>query len=172
MKTIRWILQNTLQRIDHLHNRSTAASVAYLAFLKVRRIFFQIVFIFKHFFIAYNYLFSTNSTSFHLDKRKSSALHSPAGPMVTVEPSKTLTLLWGATGEQEWTPALTTGKRSMSDLPENENITNFFFLLNVFLLTILDFRKKQSKSTWITTNNKRLILEMIFRFLCETLRMW
>lgn len=44
------------------------------------------------------------------DKRKSSALISPAGPMVTVEPSKTLTLLWGATGEQEWTPALTTGK--------------------------------------------------------------
>lgn len=46
------------------------------------------------------------------DKRKSSALHSPAGPMVTVEPSKALTLLWGATGEQEWTPALTTGKKS------------------------------------------------------------
>lgn len=39
-----------------------------------------------------------------------SALHSPAGPNVTVEPSKSLTLLWGATGEQEWTPALTTGK--------------------------------------------------------------
>lgn len=34
--------------------------------------------------------------------------------MVTVEPSKTLTLLWGATGEQEWTPALTTGKNSIS----------------------------------------------------------
>lgn len=31
--------------------------------------------------------------------------------MVTVEPSKTLTLLWGATGEQEWTPALTTGMK-------------------------------------------------------------
>lgn len=38
-----------------------------------------------------------------------STLHSPAGPLVTMEPSKTLTLLWGATGEQEWTPALTTG---------------------------------------------------------------
>lgn len=25
-------------------------------------------------------------------------------------PSKSLTYLWGATGEQEWTPALTTGK--------------------------------------------------------------
>lgn len=47
---------------------------------------------------------------FSTDKRKSTTLHSPAGPMVTVEPSKTLTLLWGATGEQEWTPALTTGK--------------------------------------------------------------
>lgn len=33
--------------------------------------------------------------------------------MVTVEPSKTLTLLWGATGEQEWTPALTTGKKAI-----------------------------------------------------------
>lgn len=27
----------------------------------------------------------------------------------TTEPSKMQTLLWGATGEQEWTPALTTG---------------------------------------------------------------
>lgn len=47
-----------------------------------------------------------------IDKRKMSALHSPAGPNVTVEPSKSLTLLWGATGEQEWTPALTTGEFS------------------------------------------------------------
>lgn len=53
----------------------------------------------------------TNQIS--VDKRKSSALISPAGPMVTVEPSKTLTLLWGATGEQEWTPALTTGTKSL-----------------------------------------------------------
>ncbi|XP_050092194.1 GATOR complex protein Iml1 isoform X2 [Anopheles aquasalis] len=41
--------------------------------------------------------------------RKKSMLHSPAGPHVPVTPSKSLTLLWGATGEQEWTPALTTG---------------------------------------------------------------
>nr|XP_040227207.2 GATOR complex protein Iml1 isoform X3 [Anopheles coluzzii] len=41
--------------------------------------------------------------------RKKSVLHSPAGPHVPVTPSKSLTLLWGATGEQEWTPALTTG---------------------------------------------------------------
>ncbi|XP_052897957.1 GATOR complex protein Iml1 [Anopheles moucheti] len=40
--------------------------------------------------------------------RKKSVLHSPAGPHVPVTPSKSLTLLWGATGEQEWTPALTT----------------------------------------------------------------
>ncbi|KAJ6644516.1 GATOR complex protein Iml1 [Pseudolycoriella hygida] len=38
-----------------------------------------------------------------------SVLAEAAGPLVTVEPSKSLTLLWGATGEQEWTPALTTG---------------------------------------------------------------
>lgn len=42
----------------------------------------------------------TEYFNFVLDKRKSSMLHSPAGPMVTVEPSKALTLLWGATGEQ------------------------------------------------------------------------
>lgn len=33
-------------------------------------------------------------------RRKGSSLHSAAGPLVTVEPSKSLTLLWGATGEQ------------------------------------------------------------------------
>jgi hypothetical protein len=27
-----------------------------------------------------------------------------------IQPNKSLTLLWGATGEQEWTPALTTGE--------------------------------------------------------------
>jgi hypothetical protein len=27
----------------------------------------------------------------------------------TIQTNKSLTLLWGATGEQEWTPALTTG---------------------------------------------------------------
>ncbi|XP_055688137.1 GATOR complex protein Iml1 isoform X3 [Lutzomyia longipalpis] len=42
-------------------------------------------------------------------RRKISMLHSAAGHSVTVTPSKSLTLLWGATGEQEWTPALTTG---------------------------------------------------------------
>ncbi|XP_055702143.1 GATOR complex protein Iml1 isoform X7 [Phlebotomus papatasi] len=41
-------------------------------------------------------------------RRKISTLHSAAGHSVTVTPSKSLTLLWGATGEQEWTPALTT----------------------------------------------------------------
>ncbi|XP_058067307.1 GATOR complex protein Iml1 [Anopheles bellator] len=43
--------------------------------------------------------------------RKKSMLYSPAGPHVPVTPSKSLTLLWGATGEQEWTPALTTAGR-------------------------------------------------------------
>ncbi|XP_039435654.1 GATOR complex protein Iml1 isoform X2 [Culex pipiens pallens] len=42
-------------------------------------------------------------------RKKSSVLHSAAGPLVTVTPSKSLTLLWGVTGEQEWTPSLTTG---------------------------------------------------------------
>ncbi|XP_029721962.2 GATOR complex protein Iml1 isoform X2 [Aedes albopictus] len=41
--------------------------------------------------------------------RRKSGLHSAAGPTVTVTPSKSLTLLWGVTGEQEWTPSLTTG---------------------------------------------------------------
>lgn len=47
-----------------------------------------------------------------LDKRKNAALHSSmaATGRPTVEPSKSLTLIWGATGEQDWTPALTTGK--------------------------------------------------------------
>lgn len=35
-----------------------------------------------------------------------SSMHSAIGPMET---SRELTFLWGATGEQEWTPALTTG---------------------------------------------------------------
>lgn len=35
-----------------------------------------------------------------IGRRKGSSLHSAAGPLVTVEPSKSLTLLWGATGEQ------------------------------------------------------------------------
>ncbi|XP_058838167.1 GATOR complex protein Iml1 isoform X2 [Topomyia yanbarensis] len=43
------------------------------------------------------------------NRKKSGVLHSAAGPTVTVTPSKSLTLLWGVTGEQEWTPSLTTG---------------------------------------------------------------
>ncbi|EAT34884.1 AAEL012917-PA, partial [Aedes aegypti] len=43
--------------------------------------------------------------------RRKSGLHSAAGPTVTVTPSKSLTLLWGVTGEQEWTPSLTTHQR-------------------------------------------------------------
>ncbi|XP_055607436.1 GATOR complex protein Iml1 isoform X1 [Uranotaenia lowii] len=45
------------------------------------------------------------------NRRKSGLLHSAAGPNVTVTPSKSLTLLWGVTGEQEWTPSLTTAGR-------------------------------------------------------------
>lgn len=40
--------------------------------------------------------------------RKTSVMNSPFASSATTTPSKTL--LWGATGEQEWTPALTTGK--------------------------------------------------------------
>ncbi|XP_058462915.1 GATOR complex protein Iml1 isoform X2 [Malaya genurostris] len=43
------------------------------------------------------------------NRKRSGLLHSAAGPTVTVTPSKSLTLLWGVTGEQEWTPSLTTG---------------------------------------------------------------
>lgn len=42
--------------------------------------------------------------------------------MVTVEPSKALTLLWGATGEQEWTPALTTGMKSIMKYTTRKSI--------------------------------------------------
>lgn len=49
----------------------------------------------------------------HLDCKKRAISHSSTpGHRVTMppkNPSKSLTLLWGATGEQEWTPALTTG---------------------------------------------------------------
>lgn len=41
-------------------------------------------------------------------KRKTSVMNSPFASSATTTPSKTL--LWGATGEQEWTPALTTGE--------------------------------------------------------------
>lgn len=51
-----------------------------------------------------------NCFFFQGSKRRGLPLHSAAGPTVTVEPSNSLTLLWGATGEQEWTPALTTGQ--------------------------------------------------------------
>lgn len=44
-------------------------------------------------------------------RRKVPALYTGAGPLVNVEQTGSLTLLWGATGEQEWTPALTTGRR-------------------------------------------------------------
>lgn len=39
--------------------------------------------------------------------------HTIAGANMNDVPSRSLTLLWGATGEQEWTPDLTTGKKSM-----------------------------------------------------------
>lgn len=64
-------------------------------------------------------------------------LHSPAGPMVTVEPSKTLTLLWGATGEQEWTPALTTGKK-----PFKELISQFIRLIEIENNSIYEIGEK------------------------------
>lgn len=61
---------------------------------------------------------------FFIGKRKNFPLHTAAGPLVTVEPSKSLTLLWGATGEQEWTPALTTGKVYVDDI--------YLYILSVF----------------------------------------
>ncbi|CRL03427.1 CLUMA_CG016236, isoform B [Clunio marinus] len=44
-------------------------------------------------------------------KRKPSMMNSPFGSSATATPSKTL--LWGATGEQEWTPALTTAGKTI-----------------------------------------------------------
>lgn len=49
-----------------------------------------------------------------LDIKSRSSGRPGVPPSVLVEKSvqtnKSLTLLWGATGEQEWTPALTTGE--------------------------------------------------------------
>lgn len=79
--------------------------------------------------------------------------------MVTVEPSKTLTLLWGATGEQEWTPALTTGK----NLRNNHNrflneklieLTEYAFFFQLF--TILTCLAKNK------TNLKQIFLKKYF----------
>lgn len=36
-------------------------------------------------------------------------------------PQKTKTLLWGATGEQEWEPAIVTGKHKCSKLITHES---------------------------------------------------
>ena len=47
------------------------------------------------------------------DFKKRNSNISAAGPAAVTSraaPAKSLTFLWGATGEQEWTPALTTGK--------------------------------------------------------------
>lgn len=52
--------------------------------------------------------------------------------MVTVEPSKTLTLLWGATGEQEWTPALTTGKKPYNAI-KIDQFHNKNFISKIYL---------------------------------------
>lgn len=47
---------------------------------------------------------------FNLDKKRNSMLQNTNSRKFSkYGPQKSLTLLWGATGEQEWTPALTTG---------------------------------------------------------------
>lgn len=43
-------------------------------------------------------------------KKRNSHISTSATPTSRAAPAKSLTFLWGATGEQEWTPALTTGK--------------------------------------------------------------
>lgn len=53
-----------------------------------------------------------------IDCKKRTNPHVTTGQRVTMppkNPSKSLTLLWGATGEQEWTPALTTGTAGFND---------------------------------------------------------
>lgn len=52
-----------------------------------------------------------NIVTFTVGNRKTSVMNSPFSASATTTPSKTL--LWGATGEQEWTPALTTGESFM-----------------------------------------------------------
>lgn len=58
-------------------------------------------------------------------KRKPSVMNSPFLTSVTTTPSKTL--LWGATGEQEWTPALTTGE-IIGIIEWQQNSTQLTFL--------------------------------------------
>lgn len=49
-------------------------------------------------------------------KRKISVLNSTFnGSSNQATPQKTKTLLWGATGEQEWEPAIVTGKHKCSN---------------------------------------------------------
>lgn len=53
---------------------------------------------------------SINNIFFILDCKKRPSIQSPPNIPATLRSSKSQALLWGATGEQEWTPALTTGK--------------------------------------------------------------
>ncbi|XP_055914582.1 GATOR complex protein Iml1 isoform X2 [Eupeodes corollae] len=55
---------------------------------------------------------SSNGDDFNLEhlKKRNSHISTSATPTSRAAPAKSLTFLWGATGEQEWTPALTTGR--------------------------------------------------------------
>lgn len=63
-----------------------------------------------------SYTAAASTASAPMTRKILPLLHSAAGPLVTLEPAKSLTLLWGATGEQEWTPALTTGTNANRSL--------------------------------------------------------
>lgn len=51
--------------------------------------------------------------------KSSTHVGSPSGSMFLPLKKNTQTLLWGVTGEQEWTPALTTGTNQADDVTNN-----------------------------------------------------
>jgi hypothetical protein len=69
-------------------------------------------------FDGYNFCFIILVLKF---KPRPSILTLPGGPLSQSTNKKSLILLWGATGEQEWTPALTTGNK----------VLTFFFKLKI-----------------------------------------
>jgi hypothetical protein len=64
-------------------------------------------------------------------------MNSPFASSATTTPSKTL--LWGATGEQEWTPALTTGECGGLKIPARHSRLMIF---QGFIFHLIELRLK------------------------------
>jgi hypothetical protein len=82
----------------------------------------------------------TSALHDYCKKRPNSQSNNHTVSAAPKNPSKSLTLLWGATGEQEWTPALTTGRSRVYDYSiTNETVEKLVFWL--FFCTILMITK-------------------------------